>query len=302
MRVTLKQIEAFLAVAETGSFSRAATRTKAAQPALSQAVKELEASLRVRLFDRTTRRVELTGPGREFQASAQKIVEDLDLAVQNVHALAERRRGRIRIAAPPLLAAAVVPQAIAEFRRVYPGVSIDLVDAGTDAIVESVRTGRADCGLGTFPPGGAQIERRAIARDTLMVFSHPDAASGAAGPLTWSELAGQPLVTLTRDSGIRLLTEVGFETAGIELVPSYEVSQITTALALVEAGLGMAVLPTYALTVVRNGGVIGRALTTPEIAREIHFIHASGRAVSPAVAAFMPVLRRTIQMLWPRTG
>lgn len=299
MRVTLKQIDAFLAVAETGNFSRAATRLQAAQPALSQAVKELEAELGVRLLDRTTRRVELTEAGREFQASAGKIVEDLGLAVGNLHALAERKRGRIRIAAPPLLAAAVLPAAIAEFRTEAPGISVDLIDTSTDHIVESVRTGRAECGLGTFPPGGDQIERLALARDELMLFCHRTSPFAKRKSVDWKRLEGAPLVTLTRDSGIRLLTEVGFESAGVDLVASHEVSQITTAIALVEAGLGVAVLPTYALAAARNGALVGRPLATPTIAREIQLIHASGRSVSPAVAAFTPILRRCVQRLKP---
>jgi DNA-binding transcriptional LysR family regulator len=299
MRITLKQIEAFLAVADGGNFSRAAARLQSAQPAVSQAVKELEAILGVRLFDRTTRRVELTDAGREFQASAEKIVEDLGHAITNLNALAERRRGRIRIAAPPLLAAAVLPEAIAEFRREAPGVSVDLIDANTDEIIESVRSGRAECGLGTFPPGGDQIERLPLARDELMLFCHADAPLATSDRVEWADLAGEPLVTLTRGSGIRLLTEVGFETAGIGLVPSYEVSHVTTAVALVEAGLGVAVLPTYALTAARNGALAGRPLVAPTMSREIQLVRSSGRSVSPAVAAFTPILRRCVQRLKP---
>jgi len=299
MRITLKQIEAFLAVADSGNFSRAAVRLQSAQPAVSQAVKDLETELGVRLFDRTTRRVELTDAGREFQASAEKIVEDLGHAVTNLNDLAERRRGRIRIAAPPLLAAAVLPEAIAEFRREAPGIDVDLVDASTDEIIDAVRSGRAECGLGTFPPGGDQLERQSLTRDELMLFCHADAPLAARDRVAWSDLAGEPLVTLTRGSGIRLLTEVGFETAGIGLVPSHEVSHVTTAVALVEAGLGVAVLPTYALAAARNGALVGRPLAAPTIAREIQLIHASGRSVSPAVAAFTPILRRCVQRLKP---
>jgi len=302
MRVTFRQIEAFLAVAEAGNFSRAATRLQSAQPALSQAVKELESELGVRLLDRTTRRVELTEAGREFQASAGKIVEDLGHAVGNLHALAERKRGRIRIAAPPLLAASVLPAAIAELQAEAPGISVDLIDTGTDQIGENVRRGRAECGLGTFPPGGDQIERLSLARDELMLFCHRASPFAGRNSVDWEALEGATLITLTRDSGIRLLTEVGYESAGIALVPGYEVSHITTAMALVETGLGVAVLPTYGLAAARNEALAGRPLANPTIAREIQLIHASGRSVSPAVAAFTPILRRCVQRLKPGAG
>lgn len=300
MKVTIRQIESFLGVAEAGNFSRASRRLGIAQPALSQAVKDLEAELGVRLFDRTTRRVELTEAGREFWSSAGKALEDLQLAVGRTRDLAERRRGRIRVAAPPLLAAVVLPYAIAAFRARHPGITVELVDVGTEQIVEAVISGRADCGLGTFPPGEDGIERVTLMRDTLMLFCGYQSPFYSATTVRWRELGGHPLITLTRDSGIRLLVEVGFETVQLPMKPAYEVTHITTALALAEAGLGISVLPTYALVAARHHKVAGKLLVEPGIAREVVLIHASGRSVSPAVSAFSTVLRRYAQKLTPR--
>lgn len=300
MKITIRQIESFLAVADLGNFSRASKRLNTAQPALSQAVKDLEAELAVRLFDRTTRRVELTDAGREFRNSAAKALEELEHAVESVHELAERRRGRLRIAAPPLLAAVVLPQAIAEFQKRYPGISVQLADVGTEQIVDSVRGGRADCGLGTFSPAEEGIERLPLVRDSLMLFCDHRSPFNGAISVRWRELEDQPLITLTRDSGIRLLVEVGFEAAEIALKPVHEVTQVTTAIALVEAGLGVAVLPTYALAAARYRKVVGKLLTEPNISREVVMIHATGRSISPAVSAFATVVRRYAQQLTPR--
>lgn len=300
MKVTIKQIESFLAVANEGSFSAAARRLGSAQPALSQAVRDLELELGVRLFDRTTRRVELTSAGREFMGASGKVLEDLDHAVQNARDLADRKRGRIRIAAPPLLAAVVLPQAIAEFQAQHPGIKLELVDVGTEQIVESVLNGQAECGLGTFPPGETGIERTVLMRDNLMLFCAYDSPFTGKSTVEWADLKEQPLITLTRDSGIRLLVEVGFETVRLPLKPAFEVSLVTTALALVEAGLGVAVLPTYALASAQHHKVTGKILTNPSIAREVVLIHASGRSVAPATAAFASVVRRMAQRLTPR--
>lgn len=300
MKITIKQIESFLAVADLGNFSRAAERLNTAQPALSQSIKDLEAELAVRLFDRTTRRVELTDAGREFRHSAAKVLEELEHAVEGVHELAERRRGRLRIAAPPLLAAVVLPQAIADFQKRYPGIAVQLADVGTEQIVESVRSGKADCGLGTFSPAEEGIERLPLVRDSLMLFCDQRSPFNGAVSVPWRELEDQPMITLTRDSGIRLLVEVGFETAELALKPVYEVTQITTAIALVEAGLGVAVLPTYALAAARYRKVVGKPLIEPNISREVVMIHATGRSISPAVSAFAAVVRRYAQQLTPR--
>jgi len=300
VKITIRQIECFLAAAELGNFSRASERLNMAQPALSQAIRDLEGELSLRLFDRTTRRVELTEAGKEFQNSAAKALDELERAIKGVHELAERRRGRLRVAAPPLLAAVVLPRAIAEFQKRFGGISVQLLDVGTEQIVESVRSGKADCGLGTFSPAEDGIERMSLVRDSLMVFCHDQSPLIATEKVGWRDLEDRPLVTLTRDSGIRLLVEVGFEMAEIPFRPAYEVTQVATAIALVEAGLGVAVLPTYALAAARNRKVIGKPLGEPNISREISLIRAAGRSASPAVTSFSAIVARYVQRLTPR--
>lgn len=120
MNVTLRQIHAFLAAADLGNFTRAAERLNMTQPALSLAIRELETELGIRLFDRTTRRVELTQVGAELSHSARKLIDDLELAMRNARDLAERKRGRIVVAAPPLLAAMILPGAIVDYRNCIP--------------------------------------------------------------------------------------------------------------------------------------------------------------------------------------
>ena len=291
MNITIRQIQCFLNVAALGSFTQAAEKMHTTQPALSQQVRDLETELGIRLFDRTTRRVELTEGGAEFRNIAAKIIDDLDSAARNAHELAERKRGRVVIAAPPLLAAAIVPRAIAEFRDRYPGIEVKLIDARTDQIVENVRSGQVDCGIGTFHAGEEGVSSTLLARDSLMVFStsnHPLAQRRA---VNWRELDALPLITLTRESGIRLLVEVGFEAAQIRLVPAYEVGQITTALAMVEAGLGIAVLPTYAWAGAKAMNLSATALT-PGIARDIAMITRTGRSLAPALSAFARLLAK----------
>jgi len=301
MNITVRQIQAFLQVAALGSFTRAAEKLHTLQPALSQQVRDLEVELGIRLFDRTTRWVELTEGGAEFRNIAAKIIEDLELAARNAHELAERKRGRVVIAAPPLLAAAIVPRAIAEFRQQYPGLTVRLIDARTDQIVELVRSGQVDCGIGTFHAGEDGIVSTRLARDSLMVFCAAQHALARRTAVNWRELDGLQLVTLTRDSGIRLLVEVGFETAEIKLVPAYEVAQITTALAMVEAGLGVAVLPTYALAAARALD-ISAAVLGPGLTRDIALITRTGRSLAPAVAAFARVLGKYASGAVPDTS
>jgi DNA-binding transcriptional LysR family regulator len=300
MNITIRQIQSFLNVAALGSFTRAAEKMHTMQPALSQQIRDLETELGIRLFDRTTRRVELTEGGAEFRNIAAKIIEDLESATRHAHELAERKRGRVIVAAPPLLAAVIVPRAIVDFRSKYPGIEVRLVDARTDQIVEYVRSGQVDCGLGTFHAGEEGINSTLLARDSLMLFcaaSHPLARRQT---VNWRELDGLPLVTLTRESGIRLLVEVGFETAQIRIAPAYEVAQITTALAIVEVDLGIAVLPTYAWAGARAMKIAATTLE-PAIARDITMITRTGRAIVPAVSAFARYLGTYTNVFVPGT-
>jgi DNA-binding transcriptional LysR family regulator len=285
MNITLRQIQCFLQVAALGSFTRAAEKLRTMQPALSQQVRDLENELGIRLFDRTTRRVELTEGGAEFRNIAARIMDDLESAARNAHDLAERKRGRVVVAAPPLLAAAIVPRAIADFRGRYPGIEVRLIDARTDQIIDYVRSGQADCGLGTFHAGEEGISSTLLARDSLMLFCASSHGLADRPVVSWQELDGLPLITLTRDSGIRLLVEVGFEMSQIRLVPAYEVAQITTALAMVEAGLGVAVLPAYARASARTSKIAAVPLDL-SIARDIVMITRAGRQISPGVSAF----------------
>jgi DNA-binding transcriptional LysR family regulator len=132
-----------------------------------------------------------------------------------------------------------------------------------------------------------------------MLFCHPGHPFAEREALTWAELAEQPLIALTRNSGLRLLVEIGYETAEIALRPVYEVSQITTVLALVEARLGVAVLPTYARAAAPHRKLAARPLIEPTISRDIVMIRASGRSVSPAVLAFENIIRQTVRRLTP---
>lgn len=305
MNVTLKQIQAFLQVAEHGTFTKAADSMHLAQPALSQLVRELERALGLRLFDRTTRRVELTEGGREFRLASGKIMQDLEIAVRNANDLAERRRGRVIIAAPPLLAAVLLPQVIAQLNQEHPGLQVHLLDTPTEAIIRAVREGQAHCGCGTFSINEEGIERTQLARDRLLLFCTPKHPLAQRSAVRWSDLAGVPLITLTRNSGIRLRVEIGYEAAKVPLSPAFEVSQITTAMALTEAGLGVTVLPSYARAAAPHISLAATPLVEPTITRDIVMIRASRRTPEPAITAVEQILRRHVQKFspdWSGTG
>src|SRR5262245_29037592 len=198
MNVTLRQLQAFLAVADHGNFTRAAARLNMPQPALSLTIRELEAALGIRLFDRTTRRVELTKAGADFSHAARKLMSDFDLAMRNARDLTERKRGRLVVGAPPLLAAMILPGAIADYRRTFPGIDVRIVDTQSDLIVDKVRSGEADCGIGTFAEDENGIERQMLVRDTLMLFCDTRSPLAKVRQIAWHGLSAHSVITMTR--------------------------------------------------------------------------------------------------------
>ncbi|MCC7320433.1 MAG: LysR family transcriptional regulator [Rubellimicrobium sp.] len=299
MRPTLRQIECFAAVVECGNFSRAAERIGTTQANLSHAVRDLEALLGTRLFDRTTRRVDLTEAGQAFARGALSGLAEIDRAAQEVRDLGRLSRGAVRIAAPPLLAAAISPRLLAEAARLHPGLEIRIEDVATDRIVEQIIAGRADLGVGTFAAGEPGLEGQSAVQDRLMAFfaaGHPLARRDS---LSWADLAGERLIALTRESNIRLLVEFGFDGAGLPLRPALEVHQIHTALALAEAGAGVAVLPSYSLAARHGRPILALPVTDPAVVRDIRIVTARDRAPSPATQAIRPILRHTLRAAFP---
>jgi len=296
MRPSLRQIETFLAVAEAGSFSGAASRLGMAQPGVSQAVRELETLLDLRLFDRTTRRVILTEGGIAFREDASKSLAALDQAVSGARDRAALRQGTVRLAAPPFLAATVLPRILARFAARFPGLTLTLADSTTAHILAAVRGGQADLGLGTFPAGDADVMRRAILQDEMMAVCTADSALPEAP--VWADLAHVPVIVLSPSSALRMPVELGFESAGLTLRPAYEVDQIATALALAGAGLGVAVVPGY----VRAGlapETVARPLGAPVIRRELTLIHGSGRSLGAPAQALADHLLQSLRSLAP---
>ena len=192
MRPNLRQLEAFLAVAEAGSFSRAAEQIGMTQPGISQAIREVETLMDLRLFDRTTRRVELTAAGAAFRTGAQNAIAALDTALAEAQDRNALRQGFLRLAAPPFLAARVLPGVLAAFQERHSGLVLELVDTTTAQILARVGSHQADLGLGTFPKGNSELGRRVVLHDEMMCFAKP--SFDLPRPMRWTDLADLPII------------------------------------------------------------------------------------------------------------
>lgn len=299
MDITIRQLEAFLAVAETEGFTRAAERIHLTQSAISVLIRELELQLQVRLFDRNTRSVNLTEAGRAFFPFVEKSLAELQTAIQNTRELMEKKRGRLIVAAPPLIASTLLPGVIAGFRRQYPGVTVILRDLLTDDIVLRVRNGEVDLGVGTFHLSDPGLAVAVKSTDRLVVLCPQGHPLLRKRKVRWRELAGYPMIALDRHSSLRQIVDKTLDAAACNQAPALEVSFVATAVGMVESGLGIAVLPAYAMLHKGGARIQSRDLTEPVVNRDIAVITARGKSLSPAAEAFVDELSRSLRLRKP---
>lgn len=283
--VSLKQLRAFAAVAAEGSFTRAAQQLFLSQSALSALIRGLESELGLRLLDRTTRRLELTEAGMEFVPTVERLLGEIDRVALDLRDVAERRRGRVRLGTTPLLACSLLPPLIASYRKAYPGVDAHLFDASADVLLDKLHAGELDLALATFETPGADIEAQALFSDPMVMVCATSHALAGQPRVRWSALRDEPMLMLAPGSGLRALVDRQFESLGQPATTAQEVTHVSTALALAGAGLGVAVLPAYALQVGQVRDVVGVPLVHPTIARAVSLIHLRQRSLSPAARA-----------------
>src|SRR6185437_8349024 len=158
INMTLRQIEAFVAVARNESYIGAARVIGLSQPAVTASIRQLEAVLRVRLFDRTTRSVRLTEQGRGFFPVAERLLGDLDGAVANIRALGEMQHGRVVVACLPSVAVRLVGPVMRRFAARYPGIAVKLYDGDALDVAHRVRAQEADLGITNYAQHYPEID------------------------------------------------------------------------------------------------------------------------------------------------
>lgn len=292
MDVTLKQLQAFVEVARQGSFTRAAKRLLVSQPALTVTIRDLERDLGVRLFDRTTRKVQLTQEGSGFLPTAERLLSDVREAVADVRELAERRRGQVRLVSLPSVATDILPPILARFGETYPGITVHLHDANASAVQTRVKNREVDFGIASAWRSDDDLAFTPLLTDSFHLVcrhDHPLAASGA--PMRWADLGDWVFLGLAPDTGIRPLLETVPELPANVQRPRYEVSNIATLDGLLGAGMGVTVLPRLAVPQAPKAPYVCRPMTAPELSREICLIQLRDRSLSPAAHALVEMIR-----------
>ncbi len=298
MNITLRQLRAFIAVAELGQFNIAARNLHLTQSAVSILIRDLEREIGVRLFDRHTRMVSLTLVGQEFLPQARKILKDLELAVGDVRDNATLKRGQVTIAAAIVLAATVVPPIIARFLSKYPEISVNIRDMPEEQITPALKRHEVDIAIGTLSEDDPEIAATRLLSDKLMLVCREDHRFAKRKSVRWAELKDETLITLAASNPLRNIVEHNLMRVVPNYRPTYEVRFSTTAISMIAAGMGVSILPENSGQLASAVGVTTVDLIDPVVMRDVSLLQRRHHSLSPAAehlkAAFIASVAKQV--------
>jgi LysR family transcriptional regulator, carnitine catabolism transcriptional activator len=291
---TSRQLRAFLLVAQHRSFTRAAGALFITPAGLSILIKELENQLGVRLFDRTTRHVALTASGTELLTAVQHHLHELDKSLSRIAGTEGAVGSSLSVGAPPYWAAGGVAQAIKAFRPRRPELRLQVFDGDSATTLGRVESGEIDLGLGFFFKHVPGIRRNPLFRFSLMVIRGNPRCASSRPTASWASLKGERFVTLQPSVPLQQFVDRNLAKAGISYQSSLVLNSLLTQIAMVEAGGGIAVVPSFALPECRNRGLLISFLVNPTVHLDFYQIRKGGRKLSPVAEEFTAFLQSYI--------
>ncbi|CAB3784948.1 HTH-type transcriptional regulator CynR [Pararobbsia alpina] len=302
MNVTLRQLRVFMEVARLASFSRAGQKIGLTQSAVSRSIRELEDELGLKLLDRTTREVVLTDAGMNLVASVSRLLGELDGALREIREIGEQRRGRVVVAAAPTVSARVMPLAVAECNLRHRYIALSLRDEVQNDVLRKVKTGEVDFGVVIAPvldPMAADgLLLEPVMTDSFSVVCRDDHALAQRDEVGWGALQGERLVLLDHASGSRPLIEKVFHDHGIEPEIVQEMAHPASVFGLVDARVGISVMPDLALPPPAGLALVSRPLV-PTAERTVALVRRRDRSLSPAADAVWQIVREVPLKLGP---
>lgn len=281
--LSTRQLRAFLALAEQRSFTRAAAACHLSQPAFSALIRTLENELNTRLFDRDTRSVQLSAEGRLFETSARQLMGDFSIAVNDLSDHVERRKGRVHVAALPSLAAGWLPAIFAEFKKTWPGIALNLSDILSDPCIDLVHSGKADFALASTGTSHAGLSTQLLCTDKFYLVCRKDHPLATEKVLTLKKLVPYPFIHMSRNSSVRQALDAALHP--LQTNTLLEVEQLATVTGMVEAGLGISVVPALTLFHFERKSLVTRPLAIPNLTRKIYVVRRQEGSLSAAAQA-----------------
>jgi DNA-binding transcriptional LysR family regulator len=274
--IKLESLRSFVTVAEAGNIKEAAARLGRTPSAVSMTLSQLESHLGGALFD-GDRKNALTDLGRFTAATAEVLIRDHDRTIEMILAYAQNRSGQLRLASVPSVATHLMPDLLQGFLAVRPKVSVTLTDTDSAEVTRLVANGQADLGL-CGPPQDTALQFEPLFQDPFKLVCAAGSALYSLGrPLDWADLAETEVIANEASRG--LLPEDPTRTIRLTM------RNVTSLLAMVQAGLGVTLLPSLACSALPRG-VLAVDLADRTASRAVGLVRRNGIAESPLAQAF----------------
>ncbi|ADM97851.1 LysR family transcriptional regulator [Dickeya dadantii] len=290
MQHELQGIKAFVKIADTGCFTKASELLHISQPALTRRIKKLEESLGTTLFERSTRRVSLTAVGKSFLPNARNLIDFYENSILNIQEMASHQTGFVTLSCIPTAAFYFLPAVIRNYNEHYPNIRIRILEHSASDCLDAVLNGDADFGINMINVTHFNVEFTPLVNEPFVLACRRDHPLAKKSLVMWEELADYPLIGVRRSSGNRLLIEQALENSAWKPNWFYEVRHLSTSLGMVEAGLGIAAVPSLAMPRDEHHVLVSKPLIEPVVRRTLGVVQRKDSTLTPAAERFKDIL------------
>ena len=272
MNITIKQVRAFIAIANSPSFAEACESLHLSQPALSIAIKNLEQTVGGKLFIRSTRTLALTPEGEVFLPVAQRLLSEWDNALTDLNNLFSLNRGKLAVAAMPSFANSLLPDHLRRFRELHPNINISVHDVIAEDAVEMVRAGKVELAISFEIDSSKDLNFTPLFIDNFVVAIPANHPFTKRQKVAWQSIVDEAFVALQQPSNIRKMIDDMVAEQKLSLNIVFEANHLATIGQIVASGSAISVVPAICSEMLQKQGVQCRRLMKPTISRNIGII------------------------------
>ncbi len=293
----IRQLRAFVAIADSGTFTAGAVRVHVTQAAISMQIRQLEMELGARLFVRAPRRVILTEAGEHLLQRARQILLEHDAAIDEIAALAGAERGRLRIgSASAMVTTETLPKLLKELRGQHTRAEISVISGTSESLVKQILAGELDIALVSLPVEARGIQTERLSEDQLVAIASPRHRLAKQNTVSPYTLAGERLILGERGGNTRRLIDLFFAQAGVDLTVAMELSRQAAIRRMVEEDMGVGIVPLQTVReAVEKGRLVRWWIEGAEINWELGLARLSGGYESPIMQTFIRLARRSFE-------
>lgn len=293
----IRQLRAFVAIAESGTFTAGALRVHVTQAAISMQIRQLETEIGAKVFVRAPRHVILTEAGEHLLRRARQMLREHDAAIDEIAELAGAERGRLRIgSASAMVLTEQLPMILKELRKQHPGAEITVSSGTSETLVDQILAGELDIAFVSLPVDARGIQTERLSDDQLVAIASPNHKLAKQKTISAYTLAGERLILGERGGNTRRLIDQFFAQAGVTLRVAMELSRQAAIRRMVEEDMGVGIVPLQSVKdEVDKGKLVRWWIEGAEINWELGLAQLSGGYESPIIHKFVALAHKTFE-------